>query len=355
MIGHRGLPLDARPRRRDLMKQSSDILAGRDNAPGLLWAFAGDPSGVTRRLPAADLAAALSESNWVWVHVDLLDQRARGWVQGFCDLPPGTTLLEGLEAPLSFERLGAEIRGVCADFSLDFLRVSDSVGQFGFIARERLLVTGWLHPMAGIAAAEAAAAQGARFASAFAVLATIVAGFNRAATARLRLAEKDLDRVEDQLLALRAADERVTLKQVRRLALALHRPVVAMLLLLNEDVEDSEDDAPAEAHPGAAAIADMATRLSTLDQTVRNVAERAKLLQEEMAAELADESNRSLRALTVMTALLMPGTMVAGVFGMNTGGLPFEAPHWGTFAALALVIVSTFVFYRVLIRLGASL
>ena len=76
---------------------------------------------------------------------------------------------------------------------------------------------------------------------------------------------------------------------------------------------------------------------------------------EEIAAELADESNRSLSALTVMTALLMPGTLVAGVFGMNTGGLPFENPHWGTVAALVLAIVSTVAFYRILIRAGASL
>lgn len=340
------------------MPLTSDIFPGRETAPGFLWAFAGTAEGETRRVPIEDLGEALAGPRWVWVHVDLLDQRARNWARTFCGLSPETALLDGPDAPVSFERVGGEIRGVCADFNLDFLRVSDSVGQFGFVAREGLLVTGWLHPLAGIDATRAAASEGARFGSAFAVLAAIVAGFGRAATARLRLAEKDLDRVEDQLLAARAPDERIVLKQVRRVVLALHRPVAAMMRLLDDDIEEGaedEDAAPRERRDGAAAIAEMSTRLGSLDQTLRAVNDRAKLLQEEMAAELADESNRSLRALTVMTALLMPGTMVAGVFGMNTGGLPFEGPYWGTGAALLLVIVSTFAFYRILIRLGASL
>lgn len=341
------------------MKQTSDIAPARDSAPGFLWAFAGAASGETLRIPADRIAEARVEHRWLWVHVDLLDQRARGWVQGFCNLPSEVTsqLLAGQDAGVAFEREGAEIRGVCPDYSLDFLRLSDSIGQFGFVVGERLLVTGWRHPLAGIDAARAAASQGARFTSGFALLAAIIGGFCRASIVRLRQAEKDLDRVEDRLLAARAQDERVALKQVRRLALALHRPVAAMLLLLGEEVEEAEEAEEAARVPpaGSAAIEDMAMRLATLDQAVLGVSDRAKLLQEEIAAELADESNRSLRALTVMTALLMPGTLVAGVFGMNTGGLPFENPHWGTVAALLLAVGSTVVFYRILIRAGASL
>ena len=73
------------------------------------------------------------------------------------------------------------MHGVCADYNVDFLRVSDSIGQFGFVVRERLLVTGWRHPLAGIDAVRQAARGGARFASGFAVLAAIIGGFCRVA------------------------------------------------------------------------------------------------------------------------------------------------------------------------------
>lgn len=342
------------------MEQNSDLPALRPRVPGLLWAYGGGPNGETVRFAADELPAAIAAGQWVWVHVDLIDQRARAWIQGICDLPTEvTTLLAGQEVGLVFEHDGREIHGVCADFNADFLRVSDSIGQFGFVARERLVVTGWRHPLAGIDAVRQAARSGVRYASGYEVLAAICAAFCRVAFLRLRSAETDLDRVEDQLLAARAADERTALKEVRRLGLALHRPVTAMQLLLHEAVEDEEEaeeaKRPTLPPAGVAAIEDMATRLAAVDHAVRATSDRAKLLQEEMAAELADESNRSLRALTVMTALLLPGSLVAGIFGMNTGGLPFAGPGWGTLGAVLFGVVATVVFYRILARAGASL
>ena len=154
------------------------------------------------------------------------------------------------------------------------------------------------------------------------------------------------------LPAAAASDERMALKEVRRLALALHRPVATMVGLLNDAVSDEEAPLP----PVAAEAAErMVGQLAVLDQSVLQVSDRAKLLQEEMAAELADESNRSLRALTVMTALLLPGSLIAGVFGMNTGGLPFEDSAWGSLGAIVVGTCATFIFYRILVRAGASL
>lgn len=332
----------------------------RDRAPGFLWAFAPGPGGEAERLTVEDLPQALQTRPWVWIHVDLLDQRARGWVQGICRLPTEvTTLIAGQDAGLVFELEGPEVHGICPDYSIDFLRVSDSVGQFGFFVTERLLVTGWRHPLAGIDAVRNVLLNGARQSSGFSILAAITAAFTRVAIARLRSAETQLDRVEDQILASSTADERVAIKEVRRLALALHRPVLAMLLLLREAEEEEAEaeEARIAALPpaGLTALGDMTARLTALDHAVRSTSDRAKLLQEEIAAELADQSNRSLRALTVMTALMLPGTLVVGFFGMNTAGMPFEVPPWGTLAALGVGIILTWIFYRIMVRAGASL
>lgn len=348
------------------MAQYSDLAYQSTPSPGLLWAFAGS-NGATIRVAPTDLRAALAERDWVWIHLDMLDQRARGWAQELCALPDEVgALLVGQDVGLTFEAEDGEIHGVCTDFNLEFLRLSDSVGQFGFVVRDRLLVTGWRHPLAGIDATRRSALAGARYMSGFAVLAAIVAAFCRAAVVRLRDAEGDLDRVEDRLLAAAPSDERLPLKEVRRLALALHRPVTAMMHRLREAVEDEEEDEE-EHEPsdepariplppaGVAAIEDMAARLEALDQAVRATSDRAKLLQEEIAAELADQSNRSLSVLTVMTALMLPGTLVAGVFGMNTGGLPFEHPPWGTLGALITGVIATVIFYRLMARAGVTL
>jgi len=61
--------------------------------------------------------------------------------------------------------------------------------------------------------------------------------------------------------------------------------------------------------------------------------ERAKLLQEEIAALLSEDINRKLLWLAVMSALLMPATLISGIFGMNVAGLP------GTHDSYSFVIV----------------
>ena len=61
--------------------------------------------------------------------------------------------------------------------------------------------------------------------------------------------------------------------------------------------------------------------LNELHMTLEALYERAKLLQEEIASQMSEQMNRNLMALSILTALLMPATMVSGIFGMNVAGL----------------------------------
>ena len=102
------------------MTLTSDILPGREAAPGFLWAFAGTAEGGTRRVPIDGLGEALAGPRWVWVHVDLLDQRARSWARTFCGLSPETALLDGTElSELTSEAICLWTSGVmCRTFSI---------------------------------------------------------------------------------------------------------------------------------------------------------------------------------------------------------------------------------------------
>ena len=86
--------------------------------------------------------------------------------------------------------------------------------------------------------------------------------------------------------------------------------------------------------------------LHQLDHEVVEMRHRAYLLQEEIAAATAEATNRNLHVLAVLTALFLPPTLVIGVFGMNTKGLPFtdmeEAFLWAAaiMAALDLVVAA---------------
>ena len=65
-----------------------------------------------------------------------------------------------------------------------------------------------------------------------------------------------------------------------------------------------------------------------------------KLRQEEIAAPVNEDNNRSLFTPTVVTVLALPINLTAGLLGMNVGGVPL-AQHpqgfWIVVAAIAIV------------------
>ena len=62
-----------------------------------------------------------------------------------------------------------------------------------------------------------------------------------------------------------------------------------------------------------------------------------KLIQEELAALIDEQTNRSLFVLTVVTVLALPFNVVAGLFGMNVGGIPFADHRAGFWTIVTLV------------------
>jgi zinc transporter len=68
--------------------------------------------------------------------------------------------------------------------------------------------------------------------------------------------------------------------------------------------------------------------------------ERIKLLQEEVAERVNEQNNRSLFLLTVFTVLALPINIIAGLLGMNVGGIPLAQNEHGFW--LIVGIVATF-------------
>src|SRR5207244_834290 len=67
----------------------------------------------------------------------------------------------------------------------------------------------------------------------------------------------------------------------------------------------------------------LAQRLDGLDHDIVELRERSRLLEEELHFKMEEESNRHLHTLSIVTTMLLPPTLVTGIFGMNTKDLPF--------------------------------
>jgi zinc transporter len=70
----------------------------------------------------------------------------------------------------------------------------------------------------------------------------------------------------------------------------------------------------------------------------------------ELEAKRAEAINRSLRALTVLSTLLLPPTVVVGAFGMNLRGIPFAEQGSGFWSATLVCVLAVAVAYWALKR-----
>lgn len=325
---------------------------------GLIMAFRGRLGCAPEPLPPAEVAAALREDDgWVWLHIDLIDQRARGWI-GICPLPDSARdLLEGHDESLGLAFEDDVVFGVCPDFRLEFDGPAEDahnpmLGRLCFAIGERLLVTGRRQPLGAADHVRRQIRDGRLQAEGpFDIFEAILNQFCRTAGKRLQKTNVEIEDIQDQVLTETVTDERQRLNAIRRRCLSLHRPVAALLAAF-----DSEDRATWEVPEDAQAVLQRLTgRLRALEQELVLAQDRARLLLDEVAAIQADEMNRSLRALAVVSTLLLPGALVAGIFGMNTHDLPFSETIGGFWWAIGLVAASTLFFIWILRRSGVRL
>jgi zinc transporter len=80
--------------------------------------------------------------------------------------------------------------------------------------------------------------------------------------------------------------------------------------------------------------------LSFLIDDVTELYERAKLLQEELASRVAEDTGRSLYVLAILSAVFLPMTLITGIFGMNVAGLPGLHGSGAFWWVLLLIVVA---------------
>jgi zinc transporter len=141
--------------------------------------------------------------------------------------------------------------------------------------------------------------------------------------------------VEDQLLVGRLKHKRAELGQLRRVLVRLQRLLApepgALFRLLRRPppwvpADDLEE------------LRQATEEFSLVLRDAAELQERIRLLQEEIAAQVGEQTNQSLYTLTIVTVLALPINIAAGLLGMNVGGIPLAENTHGFWWIAALVI-----------------
>jgi zinc transporter len=177
----------------------------------------------------------------------------------------------------------------------------------------------------------------AKFSRPIDIFELLVVEFQRTLISLVIEMTEELNLIEDFVYENAPRDERRRLAPVRRTIVRLHRHLRTVLTLMRRAAASDDEEMPL----GFEDVAGRLTgRLEAVDHDVYALQERARLLHEEIDSKLSSEINRHLYILSIMTAFLLPPTLVTGFFGMNTSNLPFSGGGAGTEYAVGLIIAS---------------
>jgi zinc transporter len=320
-----------------------------DPGEGLAFAVALVPDD--RPLPLRDWAAvdaALADPKAsLWVHLNGGTNQARSWLSERSQLPADAVerLLDS-DPPTCLEVVREGLFGILTDLHRELDGPSWEIGQLRLWADHRRLVTVRHHPMRAAARLRRKLQEGLAVASAPALAGELIKALAEELEAAAGELTAAVDEIEDDVLAGHGRHHRRRLGEVRRPAARLvrHVPIgrhAGARLALRPPIWLAAEE--------LAELRDGVERLGAVVDDLTGLLERAKLLEEELAARLAEETNRNLYLLSIITALFLPMTLLTGIFGMNVAGLPWTQAQGGfawTMGLMALIAMATLAVLR---------
>jgi zinc transporter len=313
--------------------------------PGLVWAFRFVEGGTAESVsPNAEIVN--DHGGWIWLHFNLADRAAVEWLATFPSLSDEAR--EVLLCGDSYQRLHASdacIHGILADFVKRLDRPSNEIGHLHFVMTERLLISGRRDPLQAVEAVRRALETGHKLSSVAALIDSVIENVADAIDGVAEKLDEELDDIEELVLTPDLHDERQRLGKLRRTTVRLHRQLGGLrTLLLRVERQESNSLCPSI----RLAASTLAQRLDSLDHEIVAMRDRARMLQEEVLAKTADQTNERLHWLAILTALFLPPTLVTGFFGMNLKGMPFAESEIGGLTAAVLCLGSAaFVYWLI--------
>ncbi len=327
------------------MDDGATLLQKAVRQPGAIWCYSrteeDDP------VLAADPPPA--ERSFRWLHLNLSDQRSLRWLELEADLPPA---LQALFLSRDGQPTFAAAHDAIGLVVHDFERGLDpgSIGRIGalhIVLTPTLLVTGRYKPVHAADLMRERLEQGAPVkdtASALSfLLGTLVDSF---ASLTLDLST-ELLAAETDLMTDDIAPDTRQLISARRRSAQLHRMTGGLRATLQRMAQ--EPGLPPMLVPIPHALL---PRLATLEGDIVSAQQQLRLLRDELDLQAAQRTNQNVYLLSILTALMMPATLVTGFFGMNTGGLPFAQGEYGTLLATLVALFSGGLSYLLLKMMG---
>ena len=294
---------------------------------GVVFAWAITSSGENYELPLVDIAQSLEDPNLsIWLHLNLTNFQVQRWLEKTSLVPE--RIVEMIEEGVNrsrlerVEKLDDCLLMVMNDFAQEFgNKENDSIlGTLWAFLTPRLMISLRNNPLRTTDKLRFELRNGLlqprSIIELFHELIDLRAEYLRTILNRL---SETMDDLEEILLKGKNLPEHEFLGRIRIECSRLRRQFSPELIALHRLQKRlpywfTDDD--------KLRLNDDLELLSHLVQEISNLYDRAKVLQDEQAAHVAQFNARNLQVLSVMTVIFLPMTLLTGVMGMNMEDLP---------------------------------
>lgn len=309
---------------------------------GLICAYGFAPDCAPQALDDVVQAEAWQRgggAGFVWLHFNLSHTGAEAWLQrrGAMSENFFEALHDGSRAT-RIERDGMRLFAVINDVTFDFTFDASDVATLWLYVQADRVVSARARPLRAVDRLRTAIRRGDTLGSSIELLDHLLRDQADELQRIVRRAAERIDDIEDALLAGQHERHGTELARLRRLMVRLQRllapePSALMRMLASPPAWMAADDLQGlhRAHEEFALVL----------RDIAALQERVKLMQDEAASRVAEQNTRSLFTLTMVTVLALPINLLAGLFGMNVGGIPLAGHAWGFWIMAALIALLT--------------
>ena len=304
-----------------------------EDRPLFAFAFHGGLGQALRGFAEADVAAG--NADFVWVHLDLRDAGAQAWLRG---RPWPPDVVETVAAPIQRGRLFIVpdlVYGHLRDFRDEPDAVTLQAGSLCVVASRTLLVTGRRIPLLSVKELRRRV-EGRTVvpASPFGVITEFFKALNDIGEGQLQEASERLIAVGSKVLKRNGTGHREDLVEMRRESILVARDMAYKRTTMLELTRERPALIPADEFDR---FNRQIHRYAALVEDAQDYAEHCQFLLEELRAQVEEETNRNLYVLTMFSVIFLPATLVAGIWGMNVGGIPFSGSPNGFWVVGGLI------------------
>ncbi len=151
--------------------------------------------------------------------------------------------------------------------------------------------------------------------------------------------DDNVDELEDEILVAQNVDLRRKTAEIRRTVIGLRRYLApqreTMLRLPGEPVDWLSDEHRMR-------LREASDRTTRYVEDLDAIRERATIVHEELNNRLAEQMNRTMYMLSIVTGIFLPLGLLTGLFGINIAGMPGTDNPWAfSLFCLAMMLIAT--------------